>query len=467
MQPHLTQPNTPPELDPGFDAPSLALRRYREAVALLPKHDVLVLVLSRPDGSTSRWQLDIAPAGGPLDRTTLRLAERVAKLFLWAHGGNRLWVSGSPEVAKHLQAAYRPGGARAFDAELMARAYARPFEVLAAAGDELPPLRDVLKPAGGHWEGCRLGFDLGASDFKLAAVRDGEPVFTAEKPWDPKNAADPNYHFSMIMAGLREAASHLPRVDAIGGSSAGIIVDNEPRVGSLFRSVPAASFDREIRPLFRRLAEPWGVPVTVLNDGDVTALAGALSLKVSALLGVALGSSEAAGYVNRQGALTGWLSELAFAPADLQARAACDEWSGDAGVGALYFSQQAVGRLMPAAGIAPLEGAGLPEQLKHVQRLVEAGDARAERIFRTIGACLGYTLPWYGECYDFDHLLILGRVTSGRGGELLLETARSVLTTVFSGRDARVELHVPDEQTRRLGQAVAAASLPEICAKVV
>ncbi|MEI7436964.1 MAG: ROK family protein, partial [bacterium] len=178
-------------------------------------------------------------------------------------------------------------------------------------------------------------------------------------------------------------------------------------------------------------------------------------------------SSEAGGYVNRQGALTGWLSELAFAPADLQPQAACDEWSGDAGVGALYFSQQAVGRLMPAAGIALLEGAGLPDQLKHVQRLTEAGDARAEGIFRTIGACLGYTLPWYAECYDFDHLLILGRVTSGRGGELLLETARSVLATLTRGSAKQVNLHVPDEQTRRLGQAVAAASLPVIHAKVV
>ncbi|MEI7437989.1 MAG: ROK family protein, partial [bacterium] len=235
MHTHFAQP----ELDLGFEAPSLAMRRYREAVARLPKHNVLFFVLTRPDGSASRWTLDIAPPGGPLDRETLRLAERVAKLLIWAHGGNRLWVAGSPEVARHLQNVYRPGGARAFDVQLMAQAYLLPFEVLAVTDAELPPVHDVVTPAGGHWDGCRLGFDLGASDFKLAAVRDGEPVFTAEIPWDPKNASDPAYHFSKIMAGLREAAAHLPRVDAIGGSSAGVIVDNEPRLGSLFRSVSA------------------------------------------------------------------------------------------------------------------------------------------------------------------------------------------------------------------------------------
>src|ERR1019366_6161815 len=120
---------------------------------------------------------------------------------------------------------------------------------------------------------------------------------------------------------------------------------------SLTRSVPADKFE-QARNLFLRLREQWRVPLEVLNDGDVTALAGALSLNVNGVLGVAMGSSEAAGYLDRQGRVTGWLSELAFAPVDYCPAAQADEWSGDRGVGALYFSQQAVNKLLPAARIA-------------------------------------------------------------------------------------------------------------------
>ncbi|MEI7836788.1 MAG: heme-binding protein, partial [Planctomycetota bacterium] len=150
--------------------------------------------------------------------------------------------------------------------------------------------------------------------------------------------------------GLKEAASHVPRVDAIGGSTAGVVVGNQIRVSSLFRSIPPERY-AEARSLFHRLRDEWKVPVEVANDGDVTALAGAMSLEAKAILGVAMGSSEAAGYFDRRGQLTGRLTELAFAPVDFNPSAARDEWSGDIGVGAMYFSQQAVNRLAAAAGI--------------------------------------------------------------------------------------------------------------------
>ncbi|RYD26451.1 MAG: hypothetical protein EOP87_22725 [Verrucomicrobiaceae bacterium] len=200
----------------------------------------------------------------------------------------------------------------------------------------------------------------------------------------------------------------------------------------------------------------------VINDGDVTALAGALSLRTDGMLGIAMGSSEAAGFMDKQSRIPGWLNELAFAPVDHNPGAAIDEWSGDAGVGALYFSQQAVNKLLPAAGIDLPSSMGLPERLVEVQKLMSSGDDRAALIYQTIGVYLGYTIPLYADFYDFDHLLLLGRVTTGEGGEIVLAKAREVLATEFPEIASRISLHVPDEKTRRVGQAVAAASLPEI-----
>jgi predicted NBD/HSP70 family sugar kinase len=202
------------------------------------------------------------------------------------------------------------------------------------------------------------------------------------------------------------------------------------------------------------------VPVSVMNDGDVTALAGALSLKQKGMLGLAMGSSEAAGFMDRRGRILGWLNELAFAPVDYNPAAPPDEWSGDRGVGALYFSQQAVNKLLPAAKIRLPEKMGLPERLKEVQALMAKGDERAAKIYETIGIYLGYSLPHYADFYDFRHVLILGRVTTGKGGDIVLDQARAVLKKEFPELASKIQLHVPDEKSRRVGQAVAAASLP-------
>lgn len=175
-----------------------------------------------------------------------------------------------------------------------------------------------------------------------------------------------------------------------------------------------------------------------------------------------MGSSEAAGYLDRSGQLRSWLSELAFAPVDYNPEAAADEWSGDRGVGALYFSQQAVNRLLPAAGISVPKAMGLPERLKYVQELMANGDARAAQIYQTIGVYLGYTIPHYAMFYDYDHLLVLGRVTTGQGGQIIVETARQILRDEFPSLAGRIQIHLPDEKSRRVGQAVAAASLPAL-----
>jgi len=439
----------PAPLDPGF-APCALCSRGGEVP--------LVIAVEGEDGRVSRFETTIAAEP---DAAALRQAERLVKMLLWARGGWRVVIAGPTAAAELVREHYRVGGVRSFDAETMQRIYQQPLTIEQVALQDVPAANEKSASLGGHLAGCRIGFDLGASDFKLSAVRDGEVLWAHEIPWDPKNQADPAYHYKHLSDGLRLAATHLPRVDAIGGSSAGVIVNNRFMTASLLRSIAPDKLS-EARELFVRLQREWNVPLEVANDGDVTALAGAMSLNENGVLGVAMGSSEAAGYLNMDGKMTGWLSELAFAPVDMNPAAPPDEWSGDRGVGALYFSQQAVNKLLPAAGIALPAEMGLPDRLKEVQKLMAAGDDRAARIYETIGTYLGYTVPHYAEFYDFRHLLILGRVTTGEGGNIILSRARHILAEEFPDLAARVNVQLPDEKSRRVGQAVAAASLPAV-----
>jgi len=448
-------PVPPPPLDPGFRPLAQGLREYRRALAGQRRRDPVVLGLARPAGGVARMELEVFPAGAGRDADNLRYLTWMLNGLLWSRGGSRALLAGPADLCARVAAEYGPGGPWRFERELMALAFGRPFEAAVVPAGEVPDPVHAAQGVGGHLEGCRIGFDLGASDYKVAAVRDGTTVFSAELPWDPKVQTDPGYHRGHLEAGLKLAAAHLPRVDAIGGSSAGVIVDNEIRVASLFRAVPGDRFEAEVRPLFLDLRRAWGVPLEVRNDGDVTALAGGLSLGRTGILGLALGSSLAAGYLDRAGRLTGWLNELAFAAVDAQPGAGVDDWSGQPGVGAAYFSQQALARL---DGPDP----DLPGRLRRLQARMDQGDPAAAARFETIGAGLGWTLPWYGEFYDLDEVLILGRVTSGAGGERLLAAARAVLAAEFPELAERITLSLPDERSRRVGQAVAAASLPEV-----
>jgi predicted NBD/HSP70 family sugar kinase len=252
-------------------------------------------------------------------------------------------------------------------------------------------------------------------------------------------------------------------VDAIGGSAAGVYVNNEVRAASLFRGVSPEDFDRRIRRIFFELQEKWGgVPFEVANDGDVTALAGSMSLGENGVLGVSMGTSVAGGYVNLDGSINPWLNELAFAPVDFRDDAPSDEWSGDIGCAVQYFCQQGVARLAPLAGLKFPAGMKFAEQLVEVQALMAASDARARRIYETIGTCFGYAAAHYADFYDIRILLILGRVTSGEGGEIIIRKASEVLRVEFPELAARIQLRTPDEKDKRHGQAVAAASLPAL-----
>ncbi len=448
-----------PKLDPGFIPAALWNRHYREKSAREPSHPIAV-ALERANGAVSRFDtvlLDETPENAALN---LRYVERIVKFMLWAYGGWRITIAGAPRVAAELRGLYSASGERAFDFDVMGRRiYDRPFDVVAVEYGEAPAEKKIAMRLGGHFEGCRIGFDLGGSDRKCAAVIDGKTVHSEEVVWDPYFQHDINYHKSGILDSLRRAAAKLPRIDAIGGSAAGVYVDNQPRIASLFRGIPEEEFAEKVRPVFLEIAREFpGVPFVVINDGEVTALAGAVSMGRNALLGLAMGTSEAVGYVTPEGNLTDYLNELAFAPVDYRMDGAPrDEWSGDVGVGASYLSQQAVGRLAPAAGFDFGSDMPLPEQLRRVQAAMASGDERAEKIYRSIGVYLGYAVAHYADFYPVENLLLLGRVSSGEGGSVIIAHARAVLEKEFP--DLRISFQLPDETFKRHGQAVIAATL--------
>jgi len=456
----LPRPRFIPPLDPDFRPAALAIREFDAEVAAAGGGTRLVLGLERENGNLSRFEMRVFPEGHPRFAANLPHVERIVKFLLWARGGWSLFAGGPRAIGEHLAGVYAPNGVREFDARFLGeQVYEKPFTVIPCAAEEVPPARESGQALGRHLDGCRIGFDLGASDLKVSAVVDGEPIFSEEIVWEPVEQADPNYHYSRIHDALRLAQSKLARLDAIGGSSAGIYVDNQPMVASLFRGVPAERYG-EIRSMFLRLQDEFGVPLEVINDGDVTALSGAMSLGDDGVLGIAMGSSEAAGYVDLRGSITGWLNELAFAPIDYNPAAPADEWSRDTGVGSQYFSQQCVFRLAPLVGIDLPENATKAEKLKHAQSYLEAGHAGARRIWESIGIYLGYGLAHYASFYDVKHVLILGRVTSGYGGDLILHGAKEVLAAEFPDIAAAISIQLPDEKSRRVGQSIAAASLP-------
>ena len=456
-------PKFRPELDPGFVPAALWNRQFR-AAAEAAGPEPAAIALERSDGAVSVFRTVALPDEAGYAALNLRYFERLLKFLLWQKGGYRVTLAGESHIARFLAETYAPGGAQAFDYSFMGeQVYGRPFAVESAPYEACPAESEAAAPLGRHLDGCRIGFDLGASDRKCAAVVEGRVVFSEEVPWTPGAQADPQYHFDGIHDSLKRAAAHLPRVDASGGSAAGVYVNNEVRVGSLYRGVPRPLFDMRVRRLFFELQDAWGgVPFEVVNDGEVTALAGSMALNDGAVLGIAMGSSLAAGYVTPQGAITTWLNELAFVPVDYREDAPADEWSGDRGVGVQYFSQQAVARLLDFARIELPREMPFASKLEEVQKLMAAGDARARKIYQTIGVYFGYAIAQFADFYDFRNLLVLGRVMTGVGGDLILSVARQVLAGDFPELAERIRFHIPDEKEKRHGQAIAAASLPAL-----
>ena len=460
---NVNSPAVPAPCDPAFQPASLYLRAFDDAVRNAGGGIPLIIAMERGSGAVSRFETAVFAEGTGHDAENNRLVERLVKTLLWIYGGWKITIAGSNQIAEYIQRIYQPGQLRAFDAAFMGRVYEKTFTVESCARENAPAGLDTAQPVGRHLDGCRIGFDAGGSDRKVSAVVDGQVIYSEEVIWHPKVQTDPEYHYREILAACQTAASKMPRVDALGVSSAGVFVDNRVMVASLFLKVPPELFDAKVKDIYLCVARELGdVPVVVANDGDVTALAGAIDLDDNGILGIAMGTSEAGGYVDPNGNITGWLNELAFVPVDFSPDAMADEWSGDIGCGVKYFSQDAVIKLAPTAGIALPPDATPAEKLKLVQDLHNAGDPRVDGIFETIGVYLGYAVAYYARFYEIRHVLVLGRVTSGRGGELILQKANQVLHTEFPELASVMDLGMPDESNKRVGQSIAAASLPEL-----
>ena len=445
-----------PELDPEF----IPLHRFNEAF-LRGAEKPVGIALERAGGEMAAVETRIH--GTPeMYAADCYYIDRLVKTMLWMKGGYKIYVRGDARIYDYLRSVYCAGGVREFDWDYMANVFERPFEVVQT--DTLPAAKDSPKAIGGHMDGCRIGFDAGGSDRKVSAVINGEAVYSEEVVWFPKINSDPDYHYAGIVAALKSAAEHMPRVDAVGVSSAGIYINNRTMNASLFLKVPKEQFDAKVKDIYiRAITGTFGnVPYSVVNDGDVTALAGAMSLKENNILGIAMGTSEAAGFVDAEGRITGWLNELAFVPVDANPAAMRDEWSGDIGCGVKYFSQDGVNKLAPRAGIELDESLSPAEKLKVVQALMEKDDPRAQAIFESIGAYLAYAVVLYSQFYDIEHMMMLGRVMSGKGGDTILRVCNEILADEYPALAKKCEVSLPDEKTRRVGQSVAAASLPRI-----
>ena len=452
-------------LDPGF-MPMAVVYRDFEAAVKAAGGEQLTIGLERNDGLTSVYTLEVFKDGTGHDQENCEFVERIVKTLLWTRGGYKLIIAGSPVVADYIKAAYSEGGSRDFDRVFMSEVYEAPFEVVGVPFDQAPVTKESASPVGRHLDGCRIGFDAGGSDRKVSSVVEGEATYSEEVVWFPKLQNDPQYHYEGIMDAMKTAASKMPRVDAIGVSTAGVVIGNRIMTSSLFLKVKnenPEAFEKVVKNIYTDIAKELGnVPIEVANDGDVTALAGAMDLGDTNVLGVAMGTSEAGGYVDGNGNITGWLNELAFVPADYNKDAMVDEWSGDYGCGVKYFSQDSVIKLAPAAGIQLDENASPAEKLKVVQNLMAEGHKGAAQIYETIGSYFGYAVAYYSLFYDIKHVLLMGRVSSGEGGSILHKNAQKVLVEEFPELAKKITIHRPDESSRRVGQSIAAASLPNI-----
>merc|ERR1719359_1681759 len=361
----------------------------------------------------------------------------------------------------------------------------KPFEVTVVDAGALEAAKDTPQACGKAANGNRLAFDLGKSDIKTVAIKDGEVLDSAETEWDVTNT-DPQYHFDAIVKAMKKTienakAKGFGDIQAIGGSATGTVsANNEATWCDIFPNVPPDVYKEKVVDIFKRIAKEVAgdVPLKVINDGEVTALAAYKKIKAGNIMGISMGSSEGGGYANKDGNLMGWINELCYIRLDLNPRAPTDPWTKGAHTGTshMYLGQLGATKLAAKAGIELPAEMKYPHKdmctirhenhaqcLKKIQEAMKdpAKEPEARKIYETVGVYLGYGLAQYMEFYDIDHIMILGRVSKGAGGDLMLDTAKKVLQEEFP--DLKVpKFHTADDHFKAVGQCIAAAALPTI-----
>jgi len=478
----LVRPGVPAPLDPNFCPYILSKKHYLKHIAdcrTFDKVGDLHFAVERPDGC-GRDRLPVFKAGHEGFDASIFLAGEAIRYMLWQRGGYKLTLFGPKEVCEALTTAYSPGGKYDFEVKTMPKIYSTKWVVSTVSSLEaLPENKEAPVHCGKVASGCRIAFDLGKSDVKTVAVKDGEVLDSAETEWDVTNA-DPQYHYDLIVKAMKDTAAKLPGpVEAIGGSATGAVSANsEATWCDCFPNVPPDVYQKRVVPIFNDIAkaEFGGVPIKVINDGEVTAVAGSHMVGEGCLFGISLGSSEGSGYVYEDGSLTGWINENAYNPFDLNPDAPGNPWSPHRGDAAMYLGQRAATRLAKKGGV-DLPPEMMPDHpnmnaaihvphaqvLKKIQAAMKdpAKEPQVSKIYATIGVYLGYAIAQYCEYLPIKNVLILGRVTTGHGGEIMMEWARKVLSADFPDL-AHIKFHTPSEHMKRVGQCVAAAALPEL-----
>ena len=458
-----SSPKIVPALDRGFRPAALENRAFLNAARDTGKAVPIAIGIERSDGLISRYCTLVFDESSEMKEANILYVDRLVKSLLWIWGGWKIIFGGPAYIGEYVKSIYKSGGQREFDADFMSRIYEEKFIVEITDYESVPEPKESTKSIGRHQDGCRIGLDAGGSTLKVSAVINGAAVYSEKIHWQPKVNSDPEYHYNEILKAVKSAAAHMPSIDAVGVSSAGVYINNRIMAASLFMEVPEELFDKKVRNMFLNIQKELGaIPLEVANDGDVTALTGAMDLNDTRILGISMGTSEAGGYIDSKGNITGWLNELAFVPVDFNEEAMLDEWSGDYGCGVKYLSQDGVIKLATAAGVAFDENMTPAEKFRVVQLLLSNGDQRGRDVFESIGAYLGYSIAYYADFYDIKHVLVLGGVTSEEGGEIILNTARKVLDVEFPELASAILLHLPEESNRGVGQSITAASLPEI-----
>merc|ERR1719261_184172 len=223
-----------------------------------------------------------------------------------------------------------------------------PFQVKIVGASKLPKEKNTPQVCGKEANGNRLAFDLGKSDIKTVAIKDGEVLDSAETEWDVTNP-DPQYHFDAIVAAMKKTidnakAKGFGKIQAVGGSATGTVsANNEATWGDIFPNVPPDVYKAQVVDIFKRIAKEVAgdVPLKVINDGEVTALAAVQKIQKGNVLGISMGSSEGGGYANADGNLMGWINELCYIKLDMNPTAPTDPWTDcHRGISHMYLGQR-------------------------------------------------------------------------------------------------------------------------------
>merc|ERR1719362_2432164 len=351
----LVRPKIPAPLDPNFAPLILAKKNYLKAVE--GSSEFLEWALPRSDG-VGRYKLPVFADGHEDVEASIYLAGVLIQEMIWQRSASGLLLSGPPKICEALKAAYSIGGQYEFEVLQMPKVCGtpdKPFTTTICEPSKLPPHKDTPQACGTVANGCRLAFDLGKSDIKTVAVKDGEVLYSKETEWDVTNP-DPDYHYTAIRAALEKAKECLPKIDAVGGSATGTISgSNEATWCDIFPNVPPDVYKAKVVDIFSRITKEVAgdVPLKVINDGEVTALAAFQKIKKGNIMGISMGSSEGGGYSNADGNLMGWINELCYIKLDLNPEAPTDPWTkgNHRGMSHMYLGQRGATKLAAKAGV--------------------------------------------------------------------------------------------------------------------